>query len=124
MEYVINPTWFYWLNIVDSVREVAFIYVVCFAVISLIALFVGWLCDIYEDWPDDGIKPPIKKMLVSLSITFVVAVLVLVFVPSKETLIEIQVAKLATYDNVALTVDGIKSVADYIVDAIKTIHGG
>jgi len=118
MEHVINPSWFYWLNVVDAVRGVACGYICLFAIVAIVTLLMAWLEDIsYRD-----IKP--KKTIVFLSITFVVTVLVLVFVPSKETMIEIQVARLATYDNVAMTVDGIKSVADYIVNAIKSINGG
>lgn len=120
MEYVINPSWFYWFNVVDAVRGVACGYVILFAISVLISLMVAWLEDAFEY----GVESSVKKIFVSLTIVFVVAVLALVFVPSKETLIEIQVAKLATYDNVSLTVDGIKSVADYVIDAIKTINGG
>lgn len=118
MEYVINPSWFYWLNVVDAVRGVACAYVVLFAIAAIITLLTFFVADI----PFREIEA--SRPCVLLSIGFVVAVLVLVFVPSKEALIEIQVARLATYDNVAMTVDGIKSVADYIVDAIKTISGG
>lgn len=120
MEYVISPVWFYWLNVVDAIRGVALGYLVLFAIGAIVSLVVAWMEDAFEY----GIESSVKKIFVSLTIVCVIAVLILVFVPSKETLIEIQVAKLTTYDNVALTVDGVKSVADYIVNAIKTINGG
>lgn len=118
MEYIINPSWFYWLNVVDAVRGVACGYFILFIIAAIITLLTFFVADI----PFREIET--SRPCVFLFIGFVVAVLVLVFVPSKETLVEIQVARLATYDNVAMTVDGIKSVVDYIVNAIKTINGG
>ena len=46
-----------------------------------------------------------------------------IFLPSKETLISMMIAKYATKENLGMTVEGIKSAVDYIMDAIKEIKG-
>lgn len=51
----------------------------------------------------------------------VIAGLFLVFVPSKETLIEMMIAKQATYENTTWTVDALKSAVDYVVQAIQSL---
>lgn len=51
----------------------------------------------------------------------IVSGLFLVFVPSKETLIEMMVAKQATYENATWTVDALKSAVDYVVQAIQSL---
>ena len=118
MEYIINPSWFYWISIVDSIRGIAIGYSILFAITMFVLLMFIWFeehCKVSES---------AKKIIFCSIIGCIISVLALVFVPTKETLIEIQVAKLATYDNVAMTVDGIKSVTDYIIEAIQTINGG
>jgi len=44
-----------------------------------------------------------------------------IFIPGKTTSVEMLIAKTATFDNVNLSVQQIKDVVDYIVQAIKTI---
>ena len=61
-----------------------------------------------------------KALKVSIGVC-IVAVLFLVFVPSKETLIEMMIAKQATYENATWTVDALKSAVDYIVQAIQSL---
>ena len=44
------------------------------------------------------------------------------FVPSKEALIEMQVARFATYENAEWTLDTVKAAVDYIVESIKSVR--
>lgn len=120
MEYLINPSWFYWISVVDVLNGIAFAWVV----ISIAAIIVIGICSLlFLDDLGPNWWQQIKKIVVPFIITFIVAGLIMVFVPSKETLVEMQVAKMATYDNVALTIDGIKSITDYIINAIATVNG-
>jgi hypothetical protein len=41
--------------------------------------------------------------------------------PSDDTLIEMMIAKQATYDNAQWTLETLKSAVDYIVNAIKSV---
>lgn len=127
MNYIINPSWFYWLGVVNSMRGfmlVAFIVAIILIGVSLIIIPVN--VKLIQDYPsisDDERKAVrfFTKALKVASSVCIVAGLFLVFVPSKETLIEMMVAKQATYENATWTVDALKSAVDYVVQAIQSL---
>ena len=113
--YIINPTWFYWVDIIDAVN--------CFAIISAIILLLGaglvgfmFMDDVFADE-----RERYGKIIPKVVIVGVIFLLAAIFIPSKETLIEMQVAKYATWENAEWTTDAIKDTIDYIVDAIGSI---
>lgn len=127
MNYIINPSWFYWLGVVNSMRGfmlVAFIVAIIIVGVSLIVIPVN--VKLIRDDPtisDDEIKTVrffTKALKVAIGVC-IVAGLFLVFVPSKETLIEMMIAKQATYENATWTVDALKSAVDYVVQAIQSL---
>lgn len=112
--YIINPIWFYLLDVCEELKVIAYI----FATILAIAVIVGaglYACDEFYD--DEKALKNLKKMAIAAIILFVVAIIL----PSKQTLITMMVAKFATYENAGLTVDAIKGAVDYIVEAIKSL---
>ncbi len=50
-----------------------------------------------------------------------IGLLGVVFIPDKQTMIEMLVAKTATVENAEWTVDAVKQAVDYIVSAIQTL---
>ena len=127
MNYIINPSWFYWLGVVNSMRGfmlVAFIVAIILIGVALIVIPVN--VKLIQDYPsicDDERKAVrffTKAMKVAIGVC-IVAGLFLVFVPSKETLIEMMIAKQATYENATWTVDALKSAVDYVVQAIQSL---
>lgn len=127
MNYIINPSWFYWLGVVNSMRGFmlgAFIVAIIIVGVSLIIIPVN--VKLIQDCPsisDDEIKAVrffTKALKVGIGVC-VVAALFLVFVPSKDTLIEMMIAKQATYENATWTVDALKNAVDYVVQAIQSL---
>ena len=127
MNYIINPSWFYWLGVVNSMRGfmlAAFIVALIIVGVALIVILVN--VKLIQDYPsisDDERKVVrffTKALKVSIGVC-IVAVLFLVFVPSKETLIEMMIAKQATYENATWTVDALKNAVDYVVQAIQSL---
>ena len=127
MNYIINPSWFYWLGVVNSMRGfmlVAFIVAIIIVGVSLIIIPVN--VKLIQDYPSicDDERKAIRFFTKALKIAIgvcIVSGLFLVFVPSKETLIEMMVAKQATYENATWTVDALKSAVDYVVQAIQSL---
>lgn len=111
MEYIINPAWFYWINVADTLKSV---FVVLF-VVSCAVMLATLICGFCDD--DDDARRRLKYVLPA----FVICLLAMAFSPSKDTLIEMQVAKIATVDNAKLTVDALKSAVDYIINAINSL---
>lgn len=127
MNYIINPSWFYWLGVVNSMRGfmlAAFIVAIIIIGVALIIIPVN--VKLIRDYPriSDDERKVVRFFTRALKVSIgvcIVAVLFLVFVPSKETLIEMMIAKQATYENATWTVDALKSAVDYVVQAIQSL---
>ena len=114
MEYYINPSWIYWINTVNSLR-IVFITLTFLSAMLSIVWFVTWISG--DEIENNTFK---KGEIISVSI-FIISLLVIIFVPSKQVLIEMEIAKLATKENIQLTVDSLKEITDYIINAIATL---
>lgn len=127
MNYIINPSWFYWLGVVHSMRGfmlTAFIVAIIIIGVALIVIPVN--VKLIQDYPSicDDERKAVRFFTKALKVAIgvcIVAGLFLVFVPSKETLIEMMIAKQATYENATWTVDALKSAVDYVVQAIQSL---
>ena len=127
MNYIINPSWFYWLGVVESMRHfmvAALIISIALIIVSLIIIPVN--INMIREFPDmsDDERKTVQFFTKALKIAIVeliISGLILMFVPSKETLIEMMIAKQATYENATWTVDTLKSAVDYVIQAIQSL---
>lgn len=116
MNYIINPMWFYWLGVVETLKEIA---VISFAISGIGSILAGVARIVYSgEYDDEEAAIAMRFLKITIPI-MIVSMLTLSFVPSKNTLIEMQIARYATQENAELTIDAIKSAVDYIVQAIK-----
>lgn len=127
MNYIINPSWFYWLGVVESMRGFMLaVFVVSIVGIGAALIIIPVDVKLIQDYPNacDFEKKTVQFFTKALKFAIgvcIVTVLFLVFVPSKETLIEMMIAKQATYENATWTVDAVKSAVDYIIQAIQSL---
>lgn len=127
MEYIINPSWFYWLGVVESMRYfmiAAFIISIAAIIVAIIIIPVDMR--MIRDFPymsDDERKSVqfFTKVLKAAIWALVISGLILLFVPSKETIIGMMIAKQATYENATWTLDALKSAVDYVIQAIQSL---
>ena len=127
MNYIINPSWFYWLGVIESMRHfmiAAFIISIAAIIVAIVIVPVDMR--MIREFPDmsDDERKTVQFFTKALKIAIVVLVisgLILMFVPSKETLIEMMIAKQATYENATWTLDTLKSAVDYIIQAIQSL---
>lgn len=118
MNYIINPSWFYWLGVANVIKVMACIFIF-FCVVG--AIVVSGCAGVEYDKDDDEYKALMKWRTVFVVIALI-CLLLTIFVPSKTTLIEMQVARYATYENAQWTVESIKSAVDYIIEAVKSMR--
>ena len=127
MNYIINPSWFYWLGVVNSMRGFMLAaFIVAIIIIGVALIVIPWNTYIIHEFPrvSDDERKTLQFFTKALKLAIgvcVVSVLFLVFVPSKDTLIEMMIAKQATYENATWTVDALKSAVDYVVQAIQSL---
>ena len=125
MNYIINPSWFYWLGVVESMRYfMVAAFIISIVVIVASAIIIPLDVKMIQDYPTmcDFERKTVQfftKALKIAIVTLVISGLILMFVPSKETLIEIMIAKQATYENTTWTLDALKSAVDYVIQAIQ-----
>lgn len=120
MTYIINPMWLYWMQLASGMKVVAWVFlgVSC---IAFLVLFIMLITNLdFCDYEDDDVKWCIKWMKRCAVLCIVLAVITAA-IPSKDTLIEMQIAKYATVENANWTIETIKSAVDYIVEAIKSM---
>lgn len=115
MTYIINPMWFYWVNVIDNV-------IVALQVVSFLSgitlagcIFLALITD-YDEVKKNMIS--IIKLIVPI---LAISVLGIILIPTSDVLIEMQVAKFATVENAQWTLDAIKSAVDYIIQAISSL---
>lgn len=127
MNYIINPSWFYWLGVVHSMRGFMLTaFIVAIIVIGVALIIIPVNVKLIRDYPSisDDERKVVRFFTKALKVAIGVCVasgLFLVFVPSKETLIEMMIAKQATYENATWTVDALKNAVDYVVQAIQSL---
>lgn len=127
MNYIINPSWFYWLGVVESMRYfmiAAFIISIAAIIVAIIIVPVDMrMIRDFPDMSDDERKSVqfFTKVLKAAIWVLVISGLILLFVPSKETIIGMMIAKQATYENATWTLDALKSAVDYVIQAIQSL---
>lgn len=117
MNYIINPMWFYWISVADTVCTISVILLAFSSVATAVGILM-YFCT--AEWGEDDPDYRTAKRLLKIALPIcIVAALLVVFLPGKNTLIEMQVARYATVENAEMSLDALKSAVDYIINAIK-----
>ena len=114
MTYIINPSWVYWLTVLDGLKVAA----VATGILGLIITVILGIGFLIED--DTHLIPKLLKITIPIMI---VCLLLGIFIPSQETMIMMKAAELATKENIQYTSQQLKELIDYIIIAVKTING-
>jgi hypothetical protein len=117
MNYIINPSVFYWMNVADGLKEIFYFLLV----ISSISLSAGFIILANDLTSNDNEKRNWRIALRIAVIVSAVSILGVLFVPTKQALMEMLIAKTATVENAEWTVESLKSVVDYIVQAAQSL---
>ena len=112
MEPIINPLFFYLINLAGNLRNIAEILI--FGGFAMVTILYGLM--------DDFTKCT-HTLIKTFIIIVCVSIVIVIFIPSQETCYQMFVASLATPDNLNLVVDTGKSIADYIVESAAEIVG-
>ena len=121
MEPIINPMFFYWLSVVDNLRGISIGFMIS-SLIVLVILGVVYICSIGTDFLDENGKKAFKTIMIFSIIICILFSILLIFVPSKDTLIEMVIAQNLTTNNIEAGIEAVKGVTDYIIEAIKGLE--
>lgn len=130
MTYIINPMWFYWLSVADKVCQAAHTLAILLFICSAGAYIVTAAFK-FNAIDDDGFNrecsdyiagTKAQRVATVLAVLAVIMSAIYAFIPSRETLIEMQIARFTTVENAEWALDAVKSATDYIVSAIKELQ--
>lgn len=113
-DYIINPSWFYWISVCEGAK------ILCYTIGVLCAagVIIGTMSYFVDKGFNDDTAELGKKWAVRFGVAVIVAVLIGTLIPSKETLIQMKLAELGTYDNANKVIEIIQDATDYILDRI------
>lgn len=124
MEPIISPWFFYFLNCVNNIWGVSLVVAIASGLVAAITVIIA-LCEFVDDEEYknfSGYYEKYHKRLVNKAIFIcVLGTLLTVFIPSKETMIEMAVAKNVTEKNVELAKDTVKNLIDYTIESVTKL---
>lgn len=118
MEQIVNPAFFYWASVFSGLK-------VALGILTLVCLVLSACMFFYYDseycgWDDDDeLAIAFRKNIKRIAVAIIVMVMIFIFVPSKQTMIEMQIAKMATGDNISAVIEKITDVAKEIIESAK-----
>ena len=130
MNYIVDPNLIYLLSVVDGLK----IFIGMMTAILIVGFGVLVGCAIYnyvesenQRYRDETRKwnhkwyKWCKRLSIVVGVFAVLFIAISIFVPSKETIVYIEIAKAATYENVELGVQQLKEAVDYVINAINSL---
>ena len=117
---IINPMFFYMMALCDNAKMAAIILaVVCgFAVIFMNVTYFAGLLNCQWEADDEEIKP-FKNMTKITNFIFIASIIACIVIPSEDTLLLMQAAKLTTTDNVNAVFEALKAAMDYAITILQ-----
>ena len=119
-DYIINPMWFYWLDLLSDL-ECAICIIAGTVLVGIVVLLIISATKIFEGWDNEekDLGKKIAKKAIKLSVIPIGLLFIVALIPSKETMYQMMIAKYITHENINLSVEAVKSAVDYIVQAFK-----
>jgi xanthine/uracil permease len=115
VHYIINPWVFYLLYLAVSVKVICAPFLIFFTFAIAVYSFVYDETYCGDKYPSPG------TLLRKFKIPLILSVVLIVFVPTSETVYKMMIASQVTTENIDTAKETIQDVADYIVDAVKEI---
>ena len=121
MTYIINPWFFYFASLLDGLWILISI-VLFLAIVGIIGFSIWWLIEAYDSdfFVHDDNEPPFakfcKKMIKASVIATIISAVLMVVVPSEETVNKMMISSFVTKENVEKTKEEAKEIVDYITE--------
>lgn len=117
MNYIINPIWFYIIDVLENLKIIALGMTLVFGCALPVILYIYFeIRDDEDEWHKE--IQELKKAMKFSIITLIVSFGVRVFVPSEETCYKMIVASTVTTENVNKAESVIKDSVDYIFEKL------
>ena len=112
MQPIIDPKIFYFIHLFQNIRTLSFIII---SVLSVAIIIILAECCMQEDIKQLKIFIHNKKTILIL----IISILLIIFIPSKDTMITMSISQNITTDNINSVKGQIFEIVDYIVKNLK-----
>ena len=114
MEPIINPLWFYLIDVLGSFRAI----ILFTGIILLFIIIVGADLTLYPKDFKEWLK---SKQFEKLLILGVLLIMIGTLFPCQETAYKMLVASLVTPDNIEATGGAVQDIVDYIINSVNEL---
>ena len=121
MTYIINPWFFYFASLLDSFWTLASI-VLFLAIIGTVGFGIWWVMEAYvsDFFVHVDNETPFakfcKKMIKTSVIATIISAVLMIVVPTEETVNKMMISSFVTKENVEKTKEEAKEIIDYIAE--------
>lgn len=121
MTYIINPWFFYFANLLDGFWTLISI-VLFLAIVGTVGFVIWWIIEAYDSdfFVHDDKETPFanfcKKMMKISVIATIISAVLMVVVPSEETVNKMMISSFITKENIEKTKEEAKEIVDYIAE--------
>lgn len=121
MTYIINPWFFYFASLLDSFWTLISI-VLFLAIVGTVGFGILWLIEAYDSdfFVQDDKETPFanfcKKMIKVTAIATIISAVLMVVVPTEETVDKMMISSFITKENIEKTKEEAKEIVDYITE--------
>ena len=118
MEPIINPSLFYWAGVFDTIHIIG----LCLLCVGIVGAFImGISFAVAVEYKDKSAINFYKKFVLILIIIIVICALIIIFIPTKETIYTMCISEVITPNNIdAITEKGEKGVK-FIFEQIEQL---
>ena len=116
MTPIINPIWFYLIDIIESADNLFFILSVLSAIATIVMLII-----IVTEEEDPETAPGIFKLTKKIFIVYITSIILSVLTPTPDTCYKMMAASMVTPDNIAAVGETATDIVDYIVESVDTL---
>ena len=118
MEPIISPNLFYWAGVFDTIHIIG----LCLLCVGIVGIFIiGISFAVAVKYKDKSAINFYKKFVFILIIIIVICALIVIFIPTKETIYAMGISEVITPNNIdAITEKGEKGV-EFIFEQIKQL---
>lgn len=115
MEPIINPLWFYLIDVLAFFGGAARFIGIALIIITVIGGIV--ILDRFSEIENWFKSKTFKKVMILSTIMLIIGMLI----PAEETAYKMLIASLITPDNIAATGGAVQDIIDYIINSVDTL---
>lgn len=127
-DYIINPWFFYWLDVVPVIIKWSTV----LGGLGAVSCFIAFIFFAISKDKDSGLDTKeiaccavVSRHIFKISVPlFIIGMTLSAFIPSRQAMIQMAVASKATYSNVEKIKTTAKEFVDYVIDKSKELSNG